>query len=136
MSYARQMLGTYSGDVKLAVDADVLARAIDAAGDCWQACATDIDADLNEPQLAEMVACIRLCQQCADSSAATAQVLSRPASWDIRLVRPLLEACVAICRSCGDECDRHAQMHAHCRVCAAACRSCERACSDLLTVMK
>ena len=59
MSYARQMLDTYSP--YLAVDAGLLAAAIDAAGDCAQACAADTDADLSEPNLAEMVTCIRLC---------------------------------------------------------------------------
>jgi len=48
----------------------------------------------------------------------------------------LLEACVAICKSCGDECERHAQMHEHCRVCAEACRRCEQACRQLLAAMK
>lgn len=136
MSYARQMLGSYPGDLRLDADADVLARAIDAAGDCAQACGTDTDADLSETHLAEMVSCIRLCLQCADICAATAAVLSRPASWDKRVVKPLLEACVAICTSCGDECERHAPMHAHCRVCAEACRRCEQACGELLTVMQ
>jgi Domain of Unknown Function (DUF326) len=136
MSYVRQMLGSYPGDFKLDVDAEVLARAIDAAGDCARACATDTDADLSEPQLAEMVSCIRLCQHCADICAAAAAVLSRPASWDRRVVRPLTEACVAICASCGDECERHAPMHAHCRVCAEACRRCEQACGELLRIMQ
>jgi hypothetical protein len=135
MSYARQMLGTYPVHVRLDVDADVLARAIDAARDCAQACGTDTDADLSEQHLAEMVACIRLCQHCADICVATAAVLSRPASWDKRVVRPLTQACVAICSSCGDECERHAPMHAHCRVCADACRRCEQACGELLTVL-
>jgi hypothetical protein len=136
MSYARQMLGSYPGDVRLDVDANVLARAIDAAADCWQACATDVDADLSEPHVAEMVRCIRLCQDCADICSVTTDVLSRPATWDRRVVGPLVEACVAICRSCGDECERHAPMHAHCRVCAEACRACEEACGELLKVMK
>ena len=97
MSYTRQMLGSYPGDFKLDADADVLARAIDAAADCAQACGTDTDADLSEPHLSDMVACIRLCLTCVDICTATAAVLSRPASFDGRVVRPLLEACVAIC---------------------------------------
>jgi len=51
-------------------------------------------------------------------------------------LRPLLESCVAICRSCGDECERHAKMHAHCRVCAEACRRCEQACQALLDALR
>ncbi len=62
MSYARQMLGSYPLGVGLDGDVDVLAAAIDALGGCVQACVTDTDADLSESHLADMVACIRLCQ--------------------------------------------------------------------------
>jgi uncharacterized membrane protein len=134
MSYAREMLGTYSGTIN--VDADVLAAAIDAVSDCAQACAADTDADLSEDNLAEMVKCIRLCLNCADVCTATAGVISRPAAYDADVAKPLLQACVAICQSCGDECERHAQHHAHCRVCAEACRRCEQACRELLGALK
>ena len=133
MSYARQMLDTYSQP--LAVDAGLLAAAIDAASDCAQACNADTDADLSEQNLAEMVMCIRLCLDCTDICTATAAVLSRPAERDLSATRLLLAACVAICQSCGDECERHAHMP-HCRVCAEACRRCERACRDLLDSWK
>jgi hypothetical protein len=134
MSYAREMLGTYSGAIN--VDADVLAAAIDAVSDCAQACAADTDADLDEHNLAEMVKCIRLCLNCVDVCTATAGVISRPAAYDGDVAKPLLQACVAICQSCGDECERHAQHHAHCRVCAEACRRCEQACRELLGALK
>jgi uncharacterized membrane protein len=134
MSYAREMLGTYSGTIN--VDADVLAAAIDAVSDCAQACAADTDADLDEHNLAEMVKCIRLCLNCADVCTATAGVISRAAAYDADVAKPLLQACVAICQSCGDECERHAQHHAHCRVCAEACRRCEQACRELLGALK
>jgi Domain of Unknown Function (DUF326) len=134
MSYAREMLGTYSGTIN--IDADVLAATIDAVSDCAQACAVDTDADLSEPNLAEMVKCIRLCLNCADVCTATAGVISRPAAYDADVAKPLLQACVAICQSCGDECERHAQHHAHCRVCAEACRRCEQACRELLGALK
>ena len=134
MSYARQMLDTYPR--ALTIDPDVLAAAIDAVSDCAQACTADTDADLNEPDLAEMVTCIRLCLNCVDVCTATVGVLSRQAEYDAGLTRPLLEACVAICKSCGDECERHARMHEHCRVCGEACRRCERACRALLAALK
>ena len=132
MSYVRQMLDAYSPS--LAVDAGLLAAAIDAAGDCAQACAADTDADLSEPNLAEMVTCIRLCLDCTDICTATAAVLSRPAELDLSATRLLVAACAAICQSCGDECERHAHMP-HCRVCAEACRRCERACRELLNAL-
>ena len=134
MSYARQMLDTYSRTVN--VDPGMLAAAIDAMTDCAQACIADTDADLGEQNVTEMVRCIRLCLDCADVCTATAGVTSRPANYDADVTKPLLEACVAICKSCGDECERHARMHEHCRICAEACRRCEQACQELLDALK
>jgi uncharacterized membrane protein len=130
MSYARQLLDTYPR--ALSVDADVLAGTVDALSDCAQACTADVAADLSEHNVTEMIRCIRLCLDCADICAATLGVLSRQAEYDAGVTRPLLEACAAICRSCGDECERHARMHEHCRICDEACRRCEQACRDLL----
>ena len=134
MSYARQMLDTYSRTFN--IDAGLLVAAIDALSDCVQACNADNAADLGEQNVTEMVKCIRLCLDCADICTATMGVTSRQTDYDANVTRPLLEACVAICRSCGDECERHARMHEHCRVCAEACRRCEQACRDLLDATK
>ena len=130
MSYARQMLGTCP--VSFNVDAGLLAATIDALSDCAQACMADTGCDLGEANVAEMVRCIRLCLDCADVCVATAGVISRQADYDAHVVVPLLQACAAVCKSCGDECERHARMHEHCRVCAEVCRTCERMCRDLL----
>ena len=130
MSYARQMLSAYPDQSR--IDAGVLAGAIDALSDCVQACTADVDADLGESDLADMVKCIRLCLHCTDVCTATLGVVSRPTEYDANVTRPLVEACVAICKSCGDECERHAEMHAHCRLCGDACRRCEQACQKLL----
>jgi uncharacterized membrane protein len=134
MSYARQMLDSHPRTSGL--DVGVLAATIDALTDCTQACTADVDADLGEQDLAEMVKCIRLCLDCADVCTATIGVISRQASYDANVTRPLLQACVAICKSCGDECGRHAQMHEHCRVCEQACRRCEQACRQLLITLE
>ena len=133
MSYARQMLDTYSRTFN--VDADVLAAAIDALGDCVQACNADNAADLGEPNVTEMVTCIRLCLDCVDICSATAGVISRQTEYDANVTRPLLDACAATCKSSDDECERHAMMHEHCRG-AEACRRCEQACRDLLDATK
>ena len=130
MSYARQMLDTYPRTFN--VDAALLAAAIDALDDCAQACNADNAADLSEQNVAEMVRCIRLCLDCADVCGATVRVSSRQAESDASFTRRLLEACAAVCKSCGEECERHAQMHEHCRVCAEACRRGEQASVALL----
>src|SRR5215470_18666500 len=134
MSYARKMLDTSPSPVT--IDPSLLAGVIDALSDCAQACVADTDNDLSEQNVTEMVTCIRLCLDCADVCTATIGVISRQASYDANVTRPLLEACVAICRSCGDECGRHAQMHEHCRVCEQACRVCEQACRQLLAALE
>lgn len=134
MSYARRMLDAYPRT--FAVQGEMLAATIDALSDCAQACAADADNDLSEQNLAEMVTCIRLCLDCADICAATAGVTSRQTEYDANVIRPLLEVCVAICKSCGDECERHAAMHEHCRICAEACRRCEQACQGLLDAIR
>jgi hypothetical protein len=133
MRYARQMLDTYSRTFD--VDADVLAAAIDALSDCAQACNADNAADLGEQNVTEMVKCIRLCLDCADICTATVGVISRQTDYDATVTRPLLKACVAICMSCGEECEQHAGMHEHCRICAEACRRCEQACRVLVDAL-
>ncbi len=134
MSYARQLLDSHPRSFDF--DASVLAAAIDALNDCAQACTADADDDLSEDNLTDMVKCIRLCLNCADICTAAVAVTSRLTAYDAAVTRPLLEACTAICRKCGDECERHAQMHQHCRVCADACQRCERACQELLDIMR
>ena len=133
MSYASQLLESYPRT--FSVDARVLAATIDALTDCAQACTADAD-DLSEPNVADMVKCIRLCLDCADICSTTAGVTSRQTDYDANVTRPLLEACIASCKSCGDECERHAMMHAHCQVCEQACRRCEQACRQLLDAMR
>jgi uncharacterized membrane protein len=134
MSYARQMLETCP--LTFNVDAGLLAATIDALSDCAQACLADTGCDLSEENVTEMVKCIRLCLDCADVCTVTAGVISRQAEYDAAVIVPLLEACAAVCKSCGDECERHARMHEHCRVCAEACRRCERACRDVLGAVR
>ena len=133
MSYAMQLLDSYPRTADL--DAGVLASTIDALSDCAQACTADADDDLSEPDVSAMVKCIRLCLDCADICTTTVAVTSRQTEYDVGVLGPLLEACLASCVSCGNECERHAMMHEHCRVCAEACRRCERACRNLLATI-
>jgi hypothetical protein len=134
MSYAKQMLDTYPRDFNL--DAGLLAATIDTLSDCAQACTACADDCLSEEMVAELTKCIRLCLDCADVCTATLRVVSRQTDYDANVTRSVLQACVTVCKSCGDECERHAEMHEHCRVCAEACRRCEQACNELLTAMK
>lgn len=134
MSYAKPMLDAHPREFPL--DADLLVRAIEALGDCAQACGACADACLSEDGVAELGKCIRLDLDCADVCAATLRVLSRQHEYDANVSRVLLEACRTVCRACGEECEGHASMHEHCRVCAEACRACEQACDQLLEAIR
>jgi hypothetical protein len=80
----------------------------------------------------QLVRCIRLCLDCADVCEATGRVVTRQTASDVGVVRAAVEACVVTCHACREECERHAQHHEHCRICAQVCSRCEQACNDLL----
>ncbi|MCG8925012.1 four-helix bundle copper-binding protein [Lentzea sp. CC55] len=127
------MLESYPAEINL--DRGKLAAAIDALIACAEACTSCADACLSEDSVAELTKCIRTDLDCADICGATARVLSRHTGYDANVSRALLEACAVACKACGDECEGHATMHEHCRICAEACRACEAACRDLLATI-
>jgi uncharacterized protein DUF326 len=131
--YAKPMLETYPRDFN--VDADVLARCIEACYECAQACNACADDCLSEEDVADLVKCIRLNEDCADVCLVAGRVANRQTEYDANVTRAVLEACAQTCGSCGDECERHASHHEHCRICAEACRRCEQACRELLDAM-
>jgi hypothetical protein len=133
MTNAAAMLETYPKSINL--DRELLARVVDAALACSQTCTACADACLSEDMVAELTKCIRTNLDCADICATTARVLSRHTGYDANLTRAQLEACAQACKSCGDECQEHAGMHEHCRVCAEACRACQQACRELLSAI-
>ncbi|PFG45005.1 hypothetical protein ATJ97_0286 [Georgenia soli] len=128
-----EMMETYPAEINL--DRELLARTVEALVSCAQACTACADACLSEDMVAELRKCIRTNLDCADVCDTTARVLSRHTGYDANVTRALLQACVQACRSCGDECESHAEMHEHCRICAEACRACEQACEDLLAAV-
>ncbi|MFC5353859.1 four-helix bundle copper-binding protein [Azospirillum himalayense] len=124
--HAREMISTHPqvrGNTN-----DALIRCIEACYDCAQTCTTCADACLGEDQVAELVQCIRLNMDCADVCTATGSVATRRSGSNEAVIRAMLDACATACRLCAEECERHAGMHQHCRICAEACRTCEDAC--------
>ena len=61
---------------------------------------------------------------------------SRLTGYDANLTCRVLEACAAACKACGEECDSHASLHEHGRVCAQSCRRCKQACRNLVGSLK
>lgn len=105
-----------------------LIRAVEACYDCAQTCTACADACLGEDAVADLVQCIRTDLDCADICAATGRIASRRTGTNTPVVRAMLAACAEACDLCADECDGHAGMHEHCRICRDACRTCAEAC--------
>jgi hypothetical protein len=128
MNSVSQMLATHPK----AIANEALVRCIEECLACAFACTSCADADLAEEDVRELARCIRLDLDCADVCDATRRVLTRQTSFEPSLPRSLVETCALACRLCAEECERHADHHEHCRICAEVCRRCEQACNDLL----
>ena len=134
MHHTAQMLQTHpSPEVTALSD---IADCIDALQECVQTCTSCADADLSESDPQMMVRCVRLNHDCADICAATARVLSRPSMVAPEIWLAQLQACVTACHACAEECEKHAQHHDHCRLCAEACRQCIQSCKDTLAMIR
>lgn len=112
-----------------------LIGAIEASLDCAESCISCADACLAEVKVADLRQCIRLNNDCADICFVTARIAIRRTGGNEQLIRSTLEVCALACRLCADECEKHAQMHEHCRICADACRGCEEACRDAIPTL-
>lgn len=132
MTHITSMIETHPNGAT-GVDVQKLADCIAACVECAQTCTACGDACLAEDMVADLRTCIRLNLDCADLCAATGSLLSRRTGQNLATVKAALESCIVACRACGDECEQHAGMHEHCRICAEACRACEAACRDLLS---
>ncbi|OYX58050.1 MAG: four-helix bundle copper-binding protein [Brevundimonas subvibrioides] len=107
---------------------EALVRAIEEANACAAICRICADACLGELMVADLVQSIRLDLDCADVCAATSIIGARRTGSNEAVIKRMLEVCAETCAACATECDQHAEMHEHCRICAEACRRCTDAC--------
>ena len=85
MAKVQEMLETYPRSFN--VDADLLARTIEALVECANTCTQCADACLSESDVANLAKCIRLNLDCADVCVATSRVASRQTEYDANLTR-------------------------------------------------
>jgi hypothetical protein len=112
---------------------EAYAETLRALSTCAEICTSCADACLGETEhLGKLQRCIRTDLDCADICGATARVLMRQTETPGELVHAQLHACILACQTCADECERHAEMHDHCRICAETCRHCQERCNFLL----
>ena len=98
--------------------------------ECAHECRHCAQACQDEKNAAELEACIRLDQDCADICALAADLMRRHSRFHLRLCQLCAEACDA----CAEECARHAHMD-HCRECEEACRRCAESCRSIAGAM-
>jgi hypothetical protein len=128
--HVQQMIATHpqvQGNIN-----DALARCIQACFECAQICISCADACLAEQNVQALAQCIRLDLDCADVCEATGRLAIRRTGSNEQLIARMIETCAEACRLCGAECEKHAQHHEHCRICAESCRQCFEACQEAL----
>ena len=133
MPNIQDMLSTHPQKSRISMDA--LTGCIEACFECAQVCSSCADGCLAEDMVKELRYCIRTNLDCADICDATGRMLVRQTEPDWNLIKAQLQACETACKTCGDECEKHAGMHEHCRVCAESCRRCEEACRNILSAL-
>lgn len=118
---------------KALVDLTNVTACIAACVDCADACTSCADACIGEDKVQMLARCIRIDLDCADICQTTARILARQTETNMQLLRSQLEITLIASGICADECEKHAEMHQHCRVCASVCRTCEQACRQMLS---
>jgi hypothetical protein len=129
MQLIEQMFTTLPATV--AADARSRAECVEACLVCESTCNACALACLAEHQVEALRRCIRRNLDCADIAGVMGRVLSRALEADDGVEQEQLAACARACAACAAECEQHARMHHHCRICADACRRCEEQCHRL-----
>lgn len=117
------------------MDLTMMSDCLEACMTCAETCASCADACLGEQNLEMLKRCIRLNEDCRDICVTTAGILSRQTETDWTIVRDMITAAMDAARLCAEECEKHAQMHEHCAVCAQTCRQCEQSCNQMVKAM-
>ena len=112
-----------------------LIKCIDDCFSCAQTCTSCADACLAESMVEQLRQCIRLNLDCADVCNAAGALASRRTGSNEDVLRSMIEVCQLACAKCAEECERHADHHDHCRICAQQCRECEESCRIAVRVI-
>lgn len=126
--HAQQMISTHP-QVRGQTN-EALIRCIEKCYSCAQTCTSCTDACLAVDNVTSLTQCIRLNLDCADICNITGRIATRRTGSDDEMIRRMLHACAAACRLCAGECEKHAEMHEHCRIGAESCRGCMSACEE------
>jgi hypothetical protein len=105
-------------------------ESIEACYNCATDCLQCENSCLDEHDVKDMVKCIRLDRDCAETCIFTAKMLAS----DTVFFNEISILCAKICDDCADECEKHASHMDHCRICAESCRRCAEACRSNIKI--
>lgn len=133
MTSTRELFDTMIA--KSGLSSDVLAAAVDALQEGEEIVAACSMGMLGAQDALQLAPAISRDLDCADILGVTRRILTRGSGPDHTLITAQLEACLLACERSYELCSRHADHHAHCRMCADATRRCADMCRQVLTAI-
>lgn len=100
-------------------------EAIEACAACAHECEACTAECLEAELVADMVACLSRCIDCADVCRLTATLLARRSG----IAPDMCRVCLEMCLRCEEECAKH--RGPSCKACADACSACEEALREI-----
>jgi len=132
MSMMADMMKTMPMAGAAGMDMAMMQGCIEACSAASMAATMCADADGGEG----MGRCASMCMNTAEVADTMMRMMLRPAGYDMGVMTSMMSTCMAMGEACAAECDMHAAMSEHCRVCAAACRAMVEACSTAMSGMQ
>ena len=131
MSMMADMMKSMQMPGMTGMDMPVMQGCMEACSAASMAATMCADADSSE----NMGRCASMCMNTADVATAMMRIIMRPGGYDTNVMRSMMSACMAMGEACAAECETHAEVSEHCRICASACRAMVDACSKAMSGM-
>ena len=98
---------------------------IAACSNCVVTCELCASACMREPNVEEMLSCIKLDLECASICRTAVQFMTLESNH----ANSICQLCADVCIACAEECEKH--HNDHCRECAVICRECAAECMSM-----
>ena len=132
MSMMADMMKSMPMPETTGMDMPMMQGCVEACSAASMAATMCADADGGEG----MGRCGSMCMNTADVAMTMMRMMMRPTGYDMSVMSSMMTACMAMGEACAAECERHADMSEHCRICASACRAMVDACSTAMSSMR
>jgi len=131
MSMVSQMMGSMPTGM-MDMDMPAMQECIEACSAAAQAAVMCADADA---AMDGMAACAGMCNTTADVATTMMRMMMRPSGYDMAAMTAMMQATIAMGTACARECQSHAEMADHCRICAQACDAMVEKCRSMMSMM-